>query len=459
MSGDPCPGCGEELALDQRYCIGCGRRIEAPLAPSYMPGVFDAGERGQVSRGFPVPPPVAGLIAAATLGFGVVMGTAISPNLSSLVAGERVEGPTVVQAPPEEPKQKQKQPKSGGGDGGGGGKLGGGGFAPSYGGGGFFGSSGSYYPGSGGTGAGGGKPKPKPEPKPTYLSGTVIHDNPVAGSYSIASGAEISAIHTKTSPKLPLPGTRVKVPVRRLANGTWAEDGKREAKGEAGRVTFKGIVTDSRDNALPATEAVYTVSELGSSILVYAPPDPAGTSAPPAVGSTVKVTVDVSSGQTPVPPSAPPAFGCAAPPHPSPDPPVTIKRELHQVDTPSALVVKPGAVKTANVATVVQATCATPPKQLLLSSDDIRQGKADIAPYAGTGVDPAPLAAGDPILARVTIDPAAGKVTEVTGTAGNRGIKGADDPEDAQGALVKAAAEAAARDRARAASLKYRPRP
>ncbi len=107
MNAGPCPECGEELALDQRYCINCGHRAETSLAPSYHP-VFDGmGERGDARRGFPIPIPIATTFAAATLAFGVVMGTAISPNLSGLVAGEHISGPTVVQAPAPEPEKEK----------------------------------------------------------------------------------------------------------------------------------------------------------------------------------------------------------------------------------------------------------------------------------------------------------------------------------------------------------------
>ena len=107
MNAGPCPECGEELAADQRYCINCGHRVETSLAPSYHP-VFDgSGERGDARRGFPIPIPMATTFAAVTLAFGVVMGTAISPNLSGLVAGEHIAGPTVVQAPEPSPSPRR----------------------------------------------------------------------------------------------------------------------------------------------------------------------------------------------------------------------------------------------------------------------------------------------------------------------------------------------------------------
>ena len=219
MNAGPCPECGEELAADQRYCISCGHRVEASLAPSYHP-VFDGGaERGAARRGFPIPIPVATTIAAVTLGFGVVMGTAISPNLSGLKAGEYVAGPTVAQAPAPEPEPPAKKQK-GTGDFDAGATTTGTDFGDTSG---FYGSTGT----TGSTGGTGGvapdndKKKPKPKPDYTFLTGTVVHQNPVAGSYSISAGAGLSAIHTTRA--LPVVGTQVKVPIRVLANGTFSE--------------------------------------------------------------------------------------------------------------------------------------------------------------------------------------------------------------------------------------------
>ena len=175
MKIGPCPECGEELAADQRYCVNCGSRVENSLAPSYLP-VFGGSDGGAATRrGFPMPIPIAGTFAAVALAFGVVLGTAISPNVSGLVAGEHAGGPVVVQAP--EPKP-EPQKKGGGDNGGGSGGFGGSGFSGSSFGSGFYGSSGS----GGSTTGTGGVPsddkKKKPKPDYTYLSGTVVHQNP-----------------------------------------------------------------------------------------------------------------------------------------------------------------------------------------------------------------------------------------------------------------------------------------
>ena len=66
---------------------------------------------GRVWR-LPIPPEMASLLAALALGFGVVLGTAISPNLAGIVAAP---SPSVVaQAPPAPPPA----PAGGGGGGG-----------------------------------------------------------------------------------------------------------------------------------------------------------------------------------------------------------------------------------------------------------------------------------------------------------------------------------------------------
>jgi hypothetical protein len=404
---------------------------------------------------FPVPVSMASTFAALALAFGVVVGTAVSPNLSSLVAGGHLSEQLQAQAPTEtEPAPDTNKKKGGGSDGSGSFDAGGFDTGGNFGSG-FFGSTGSDF------GATSTATPPAMTPglviRPTYLNGTVIHNNPVAGSYSIASGGEISAIHTKTSPKMPVPGAVVRVPVRRLPNGTFAEDGKRETKGESKRVTFTGVVTDRRDNIGPDSQDAYTVSGGGASVLVYSPFDTLGTNPPPpGVGGIATVTVDVKPPTSSLPVSPPPTYACAIPPRPYPNPPISPIRELQQVN----LTLAANPVYAATIGTVVQAKCATPPAQFLLSSDDIRQGKADIAPFAGTGADLDLVSSAEPIVAAVKLTPTTNKVTEVTGTANDRGIKGAGDTTQAQGDLGSEAASAGqartARRVARAASRSKR---
>ncbi len=430
MNAGACPECGDELAADQRYCISCGHRVETSLAPSYHP-VFDGGdERGSVRRGFPIPIPVATTIAAVTLGFGIVMGTAISPNLSGLVAGEHIAGPTVAEAPAPEAEPPAKEGK-GTSDFGGTTDTSSTDFGS-----GFYGSTGST--GSTGTagsdsGTGGVAPddgkKKKPKPDYTYLTGTVVHQNPVAGSYSISAGAGLSAIHTTKA--LPSLGTQVKVPIRVLANGTYAEEAKRQVKGTAPIATFTGVVTDSRDGLAPGAPDVYTVSARGASVLVLAP-DATGTTASPFVGTLITTTVEFRTAHATVFPPGAPLGPCGAPAPAFPNPPLFPGKQLWQTSATTV----PTPVTTTVIETVVQKTC-TAPGRAVLSTDDIRYGQGDVDLLTAAGIDPTKLVPGQALMASVTI--AGNTLTEVTGTASDQGIKGADSDANSQGNLARVA--------------------
>src|SRR4029077_8156644 len=100
----PCSSCGATLASDQRYCVECGQRVGPPLAmPFSLPTGAPAAAGAPTRRVWPlpIPPELASLLAALALGFGVVLGTAISPNLAGIVAAP---SPSVVaEAPPAPP--------------------------------------------------------------------------------------------------------------------------------------------------------------------------------------------------------------------------------------------------------------------------------------------------------------------------------------------------------------------
>src|SRR5262249_49326666 len=107
----PCESCGAPLATDQRYCVECGQRVGPPLAIPYLPGPPGTAVPGQARFVLPIPLQMASTFAAMALGFGVVVGTAISPEASNLIAA-----PTVVaQAPPTEPPASSPEPSTGGG--------------------------------------------------------------------------------------------------------------------------------------------------------------------------------------------------------------------------------------------------------------------------------------------------------------------------------------------------------
>ena len=243
----PCSSCGAQLATDQRYCVECGQRVGPPLALPYaMPAAAaaaPAAASGGLLAKLPVPAQTVTTFAAIALGFGVVVGTAISPNLAGIVAAP---SPTVVaQAPqPETPPT----PATGGAGGGTGGVAGAGPIlgttfaatSPTTSGGG----------GSGGGGGGGGGKKKKQKQQPITFDGAVVRVNPVAQSYTISANGALIAIHADTLPGV---GDQLSVPVRKLKNGTYAEQGTRSRSGAADSANFLGTVTSCADLEHPAT--------------------------------------------------------------------------------------------------------------------------------------------------------------------------------------------------------------
>ncbi len=121
------------------------------------------------------------------------------------------------------------------------------------------------------------------------MSGTVVHVNPAAGSYALAlSGGELVAIHAA---KLPRPGAKLRVPIRRLANGTLAEAERPAKSGTAARAAFDGTVTYGEPR--PSRPRLH---RLLARRLDPGPgsPDPTGTPPVlPALGSYVTVEVAI----------------------------------------------------------------------------------------------------------------------------------------------------------------------
>ena len=115
-------------------------------------------------------------------------------------------------------------------------------------------------------------------------------------------------------------------------------------------------------------------------------------------------------------------------------PPIFPSKQLFQTAPPTPLTATP--VTSTVIETVVQSTC-TAPGRAVLSSDDIRQGESDVHLPTAAGIDPAKLIPGQAVMASVTI--AAGALTEVTGTASDQGIKGADSNAGSQGNLARVA--------------------
>jgi hypothetical protein len=291
--------------------------------------------------------------------------------------------------------------------------------------------------------------EPEPEEPAQTLSGLVVHANPAAGSYTVVeTGGLMNAIHAA---KLPAPGTKVSVPVRTLANGTFAEDGKRKQTGKRTSASVAGVVTFVDAN--PAAPA-YAVSKRGVSVLIRVRPDPTGAVPTlPQLGAYATVAVDIE--KTPPGTSAPapatttsapaplagaaPAEAPPAPPAPTcaPDPaappwvpaPTAIlwQRQLEADGAPFA---------SSDFAGVVTALCPTEAK-LSLAGDDLRQSGKDIIFTVPKSIDLGGLKLGDSVAVTAAI--AADGSLSLTGLASDERVKGADDAAATQGDLASQA--------------------
>ena len=266
------------------------------------------------------------------------------------------------------------------------------------------------------------------------LAGTVVHVNPAAGSYALAlERGELVSVHAA---RLPAAGARLSVPLRRLANGTFAEKGARKQTGSSAKAAFRGTVTFLDDDA---AEPAYTVSGRGASILVRVTHDPSG-GAPqlPALGSYAAVTASIQkppslpaqpATEAPVAPEGAPTAGCVPDPE---DPPATgaptavlWQRRIDLEGEPSTYI---------DLAGTVTAVCPQT-DQLLFSSDDTRESGQDLTLAVGERIDAAKLTIGGSYLATAAVGPD-GSLT-LAGIAGDERTKGADDAASAQGDLKR----------------------
>lgn len=226
---------------------------------------------------------VLSMYAAITLGFGVVVGTALDPGLTGLGAV----GPPIIQLPGETPPAAESPSGTVAADPPADSPTDSASFADDYG-------SGWSSGGSSGSGGGGGT---KPKPKPKYLTGTVAQVNPYAGSYSLAiGGGPLTAVHASNPPE---PGSTVKVKVVELFNGTYAQAAKPEIKPSSrlstSRTLREGVASVKFTGTVSYRDAIrglYTVSSLGVSALVHSPEDFLTTDVP-EVGDLVQVDAEV----------------------------------------------------------------------------------------------------------------------------------------------------------------------
>jgi hypothetical protein len=381
-------------------------RIRDTLAPPRSPQASDKGYR-RLLRWASLPVTDrrwAAPLAATALGFGIFAGVAIGPGAAGTLA---TGAPQIVEVPD---FSGGTSDGSGGGDGG-------------------SSLTAASGPGEGSFSEGGGEeessasfapvapleeeafepaeeeapaaaPAPKKEAEPAQpekqeLTGTVVHVNPAAGSYTVAeTGGVMSAVHAG---KLPAPGIAVEVPIEALANGTLGEAGARHKTGAKAVAELAGIVTFvNPDPAAPA----YSLSNRGSSVLVHVQPDPSGALPPlPVLGAYGTVQVAIEAG-------------------------VLWQRQLSAGGAPFTHADFEGIVAAVNAET----------SQLSISADDVRESGQDIVLAVPPGIDASGLGVGDSVLASADIG-AEGSLT-LTGLASDERLEGAEDEAATQGDLV-----------------------
>jgi hypothetical protein len=446
-----CESCGAPLAADQRYCLRCGARAGPLAVPGASPVTAGTAAR---RRRFRVPAPrTAGSIAATTLAFGLFIGVLIGPSLSGTTyatgpltlllpwaangsggAGQpagaagapalgspvanpnRPSSPAPAPAPAPPPAPAAPTPAK---------------TPPS-----------SHEP------QGPNKPehhhqqpKPLPPTQPT-IDGIVVHQNPAAGTYAVAtSTAQLFAVHADKPPKV---GAKVSAPVKSLFNGTFAETGSRTSATTAREAKIAGTVTYV-DAAIPS----YVVSARGVSALIHAPGATPGTyTSLPSVGDQVQVTAAIeqagaAGGGGPYPPPAPPATTTPttpAPPPPTPTPPPTgCQPPPASSPTTPATTLAQKSISSNGPTTFtylegsVEGVCPET-SEVVLSADDVDESGATMSLTVAAGIDVSKLKVGSPVLADAEIG-SDGALT-ISGIESDAGIAGAKDASSAQGDLA-----------------------
>jgi hypothetical protein len=133
------------------------------------------------------------------------------------------------------------------------------------------------------------------------VSGTVVHVSHGGHGYAVATKeGQLIALHAAHVPVL---GDKVKATVRALQNSTFYERSVKH-QGHVETASFHGTVTYADPQM-----RVYTVSALGTSLLVHmpAPADPSALPPPPpAVGTLTTVDVTIQPAPAPAPDPATP---------------------------------------------------------------------------------------------------------------------------------------------------------
>lgn len=366
------------------------------------------------------------MYAAITLGFGVVVGTALDPGLTGLGAV----GPQIIQLPGQEAPSTDSGITADSGSGDAAAPSPAAPSAPNY--------STPYGSGSlsgGGGGGGGGNPKPKPK----YLTGTVAQVNPYAESYALAIGnGPLTSVHATESPEV---GSTVKVKVVELSNGTYAQAAKpelkrhRAAKKEsANRIKEESIGFSGTVSYRDTFRGLYTVSSAGVSALVHAP-DGFLISDIPEVGDLVQVQARIEdlsqasgarSGRAKSGRSATrEVTGCnpeASYPLEAVDPETRLVEQSHSVTLTG--------LTNYSITGIVQRTCEDD-GQLIVSADDLNATGEDISFHPPDDFDLDLIGLGQTFIVYLQRNEQGG--LDVLGLTSDQGRSGADDDTAAQG--------------------------
>jgi hypothetical protein len=285
-------------------------------------------------------------------------------------------------------------------------------------------------------------------PIKSTVKGVVVHVNPVADSYAVASDdGQLIAVHATD---LPDPGSKVSVGLRQLFNGSYAERTDREEKGTQADVDFSGTVT-YRD----PVARTYTVSVDGASVLVHLPKGAPASDLPPLVNEvTVSATVKPLPGahskrhrsshkrsghrvgqrghhaqgafasiERALKRVSPKAIDpCTNDPVTGPAPSSALEQKSVTVEGPP--------VGSVHVEGIVERACPAD-QELELSADDTRESRADIVASSPETIDLSLLEVGNPVSATVQISEDG--TYDLTGVSRDDGTDGASDSASGQG--------------------------
>ena len=261
--------------------------------------------------------------------------------------------------------------------------------------------------------------EPVAEEETVSLSGAVVHVNPVAESFALATAdGRLAAVHAED---LPAPGRKLKLTATQLFNGTYSVEGEAKEKGEVQEASFGGIVT-----YVDSDTGGYTVSGRGVSVFVHVAEGPS--LMPPPLGSEVEVGARVGrfADLAPITPGedtplAVPA-DCEPPTEPQPAPEMALTQVSVDVVDPF--------VGDGFAEGIVRSKCPDS-NQLLLTADDVGESAEDILVTMDEQVQLYVFESGQAVSLSIKI--AEDGTYTAIGSSIDDGATGADDPNGAQG--------------------------